>query len=122
MQVLSNKGIINFRRGDYYIPLNQVGNRFIIEVLEPTMEDSYFTWNFFDPILSQKEGYSDYVFEETAYQYLQTNKALEEKLDEKRKSDSSFAKSASAQLNFVYQNSPYFEPAYMKYPVYRVIK
>jgi len=51
-----------FRKGDWYIPLNQSANRFLIETLEPHTEDSYFAWNFFDPILGQKEGFSDYVF------------------------------------------------------------
>jgi hypothetical protein len=122
VQVSKGKGTISFHKGDYYIPLNQTANRFLVEVLEPTMEDSYFTWNFFDPILSQKEGYSDYVFEETAYEYLRSNQVLKNKLEEKRRIDSNFAKSGSAQLNYVYQNSPYFESAYMRYPVYRVNK
>ena len=121
VQVTKQTSIVSFRKGDYYIQLNQVGNRFLVEVLEPTMEDSYFTWNFFDPILSQKEGFSDYVFEETATAYINTNPSLKQKLIEKRNSDSSFAKNAAAQLNFVYQNSPYYESAHMRYPVYRVM-
>ena len=122
VQVSKQQSTISFRKGDYYIPLNQAANRFIVEVLEPTMEDSYFTWNFFDPILNQKEGFSDYVFEETALAYLKTNPALKEKLEQTRNSDSAFAKSAAAQLNFIYRNSPYYEPAHMRYPVYRVLK
>ncbi len=109
-----------FRKGDWYIPMNQAANRFIIEVLEPQMEDSYFTWNFFDPILQQKEGFSSYVFEETAADYLNKNPSLRKQLEEKKASDTTFAKSASAQLNFVYQHSPYYEPAHMQYPVYRI--
>jgi hypothetical protein len=112
---------IKFRKGDYFIPLNQVGNRFLIETLEPQAEDSYFAWNFFDAILGQKEGVSDYVFEETALDYLKSHPDVKAKLGERKATDSSFAKSARAQLNFVYQNSPYFEPDYMRYPVYRVL-
>jgi hypothetical protein len=100
--------------------MNQAANRFLIETLEPQGEDSYFAWNFFDPILGQKEGFSDYVFEETAANYLKHNPALQKKLEDKRATDTVFAKNARAQLNFVYQNSPYYEPAYMMYPVYRV--
>ena len=111
---------MNFRKGDFYIPLNQAANRFIIETLEPQGEDSYFTWNFFDPILGQKEGYSDYHFEDVAAEYLKNNPELKAKLDQRKTTDSAFAKSAGAQLNFVYQNSPWIEPAYMMYPVYRL--
>jgi hypothetical protein len=113
---------MNFRKGDYYIPLNQVANRFLIETLEPQGEDSYFAWNFVDPVLGQKEGYSDYHFEDIAAEYLNNHPELKKKLDDKKLSDSSFAHSAGAQLNFVFQNSPYFEPAYLQYPVYRVLQ
>ena len=113
---------VTFRKGDYYIPLNQRANRFLIETLEPHTEDSYFAWNFFDPILGQKEGFSDYVFEETAAAYLKQHPELRRELEERRARDTTFAKSARAQLVFVYQNSPYFEQDYMQYPVYRVMR
>ncbi|MBX9782464.1 MAG: hypothetical protein K2X48_04135 [Chitinophagaceae bacterium] len=111
---------LKFRKGDWYIPMNQTANYFLMQVLEPTGEDSYFTWNFFDPILGQKEGYSAYAFEEIAEEYLKNNPSAKEKLEQKRNSDSAFAKNGRAQLNFVYQNSPYAEPDYLRYPVYRV--
>ena len=111
---------MKFRKGDWYIPMNQKANRFLMEVLEPTGDDSYFAWNFFDGILGQKEGYSSYVFEETAEEFLRQNPAVKQKLEERRATDTTFAKSASAQLNFVFQQSPYYEPMHLRYPVYRV--
>ena len=111
---------IRFRKGDYYIPLNQPANRFLIETLEPQGEDSYFTWNFFDPILGQKEGYSPYAFEDIAAEFLKNHPDVKMKLDQRRNTDSAFAKNAGAQLNFVFQNSPYFETDYLRYPVYKV--
>lgn len=113
---------MRFRKGDYFIPMNQSANRFILETLEPEADDSYFAWNFFDAILGQKEGYSGYVFEDIAASFLKTDPDLKNMLEQKRLTDTAFAKSANAQLNFVFQNSPYFEPANMRYPVYRVIK
>jgi hypothetical protein len=111
-----------FRKGDYYIPLNQMGNRFLIEVLEPHAPDSYFAWNFFDAILVQKEGFSSYAFEDKAAGYLRQHPELKTKLDEKKAADTAFAKSAHAQLDFIFKNSPYYEPGHMQYPVFRVIK
>ena len=102
--------------------MNQVANRFLIEVLEPQAPDSYFAWNFFDGILNQKEGFSDYAFEETAAQLLKADPLVKDQLEQKKRSDTAFAKSASAQLTFVYQQSRYFEPAYLQYPVFRVLK
>lgn len=111
---------IALRKGDYFIPLNQWRNRFIVEVLEPQGVDSYFRWNFFDTILQEKGGYSSYVFEDLAAELLQKDPALKQKLEEKKKADKAFADNASAQLDFVYRNSIYWEKEYMRYPVYRV--
>lgn len=111
---------VTFRKGDWYIPMNQNANRFLVETLEPAAEDSYFSWNFFDAILGQKEGYSAYAFEDIATDYLKKNTELKSKLLLKVNSDTTFAKNGSAQLFFIYQNSPWSEPGFMRYPVYRV--
>lgn len=111
---------VRFRKGDWLIPLNQPGNRFLMEVLEPQAEDSYFVWNFFDAILGQKEGFSGYVFEETAAAFLEKNPEVRKQLEERRMNDTTFARSGRAQLQFVYQQSPFYEPAHQRYPVYRV--
>lgn len=116
------KQTLLFSKGDWYIPLDQPGNRFLMETLEPQAEDSYFTWNFFDPILGQKEGYSAYVFEDKAAQYLQENPALKAQLEQRKVSDSTFAKSGRAQLDFIYKNSPWYEPDHNRYPVFRVMQ
>jgi len=112
---------ISFRKGDYYIPMNQAANRFLIETLEPTAADSYFAWNFFDGILGQKEGFSAYAFEDIAAGYLKTNTELRTLLEQRKAADTAFAKNGRAQLNFIYENSPWFETAYLRYPVYRVM-
>lgn len=111
---------IAFKKGDWYIPMNQVANRFLIETLEPQAEDSYFCWNYFDAILGQKEGYSAYAFEDIAAEYIKNTPEIKNKIEQQRLSDTAFAKSGRAQLNYVYQNSPWFEPDYMRYPVYRI--
>ncbi|MEO6914604.1 MAG: M14 family metallopeptidase [Chitinophagaceae bacterium] len=113
---------IAFRKGDIIIPMNQDANRFLIETLEPESNDSYFAWNFFDPILGSKEGYSNYVFEDDATEYLKAHPDLKKVLDERKAADPAFAKNARAQLDFVYKNSPYAEPGFMRYPVYRIEK
>lgn len=113
---------IAFRKGDYYIPMNQVANRFLVEVLEPQGDDSYFAWNYFDGILGQKEGFSGYAFEDIAAQYLKEHPDLKTKLNEKKATDTTLAKSAGAQLDFIYRNSPFYEPAHMRYPVFRVVR
>lgn len=122
VKVSVTKDTMHFRKGDYYIPMNQVANRYLIETLEPTGGDSFFAWNFFDPILARKEWYSHYVFEDIAAGYLKSNPALQEQLKQKRTADSAFAKNGEAQLRFVYEHSPYSEPGYLRYPVYRIVE
>ncbi|HCT22999.1 MAG TPA: hypothetical protein DIW54_06560, partial [Chitinophagaceae bacterium] len=111
-----------FLKGDYLIPTGQRADRFLVEVLEPTMDDSYFSWNFFDAILQQKEGYSAYRWEDVAAEWLNKNPNLRKQLEEKKLADPKFAANANAQLDFVYKNSPYYEPAHLRYPVYRLVQ
>lgn len=111
---------IQFLKGDYLIYTGQAADRFLIETLEPGADDSYFSWNFFDAILQQKEGYSNYRWEDVAAAYLAANPALRTELENKKKADEKFAANANAQLDFVYKQSPYYEPAHMRYPVFRL--
>src|SRR5690606_9422940 len=61
---------VTFRKGDIFIKTFQPGVRYLLETLEPITTDSFFNWNFFDPILQQKEGFSPYVFEDEAARIL----------------------------------------------------
>jgi len=122
VKVTSREKSISFRKGDYYIPMTQPANRYLLNMLEPEAKDSFFAWNFFDTILQRKEYYSPYVFEDLAAKYLKEHPALRDSLEKKRKADSSFANSASAQLRYIYTHSPWSEPEYLRYPVYRYFK
>jgi hypothetical protein len=70
----------------------------------------------------QKEYFSSYVFEDIAADILDNNKELRKELDKKKREDEKFANSARAQLDFVYKNSPYYEPTHKLYPVGRLLK
>lgn len=112
---------ITFHEGDYIFPTRQKVVRYLLETLEPEAMDSYFNWNFFDTMLQQKEGYSDYVFEDLAAKLLRENPKMKADLEQKKKEESNFASNAEAQLEWIYKNSLYFEKAYLRYPVYRII-
>ncbi|MGG7666385.1 M14 family metallopeptidase [Dyadobacter sp. BHUBP1] len=122
VKLRTEKQKLPFKKGDWYIPVNQSVNRYIIETLEPKAVDSFFKWNFFDTILQAKEHYSGYVFEDLAADLLRKSPELKAKLDEKRKADPEFAKNGNAQLDFIYQNSVYAEKEYMRYPIFRVVR
>lgn len=113
---------VKVNAGDFILYTNQQNVRFVMETLEPQAIDSYFNWNFFDATLGQKEYFSDYVFEDTAAELLRNNPELKSKLEKRKSEDPAFAKSADAQLDFVYRNSSYFENSYLRYPIYRLEK
>ncbi|MBG8553535.1 M14 family metallopeptidase [Hymenobacter guriensis] len=119
LQVRAEQQKIRFFRGDYVVSLDQPQRRFAIETLEPQATDSFFAWGFFDSVLQQKEHFSDYVFEDVAADLLRRDPKLRQQLEERKKTDPSFAQSASAQLEFVYRHSPYYEASHLRYPVVR---
>lgn len=118
-KINAKKETVAFAKDDYFIPTQQKGIKYLLETLEPEGIDSFFNWNFFDTMLQQKEGYSDYVFEDTAGRLLKDNPTLKAELERKKTSDPAFAKSPQAQLEWVYKHSIYYEKAHLQYPVYR---
>lgn len=118
--VTKSKDSITFRKGDLYIKTFQPGVRYLLETLEPTASDSFFNWNYFDTILQQKEGFSPYVFEDVAKKMLDEDPELKERFEERKKEDREFARSSYAQLEWLHKQSPNYEAAHLRYPVFRV--
>lgn len=106
--------------GDLLIPCAQEKARFIHSVLQPLAEDSYLSWNFFDSYLQQKEYFSPYVFKEQIAEILAAQPLLKEAYEQRKRLDVKFANDEWEQLFFIYQNSPYFEPSFMRLPVYEL--
>lgn len=111
---------MKFFKGDIYVSTNQNGVRYLLETLEAEATDSFFNWNFFDTILQQKEGFSSYVFEDLAEKYLAENASLKLKFQDKLRNDEAFTKNPRAQLNFIYKNSPHYEKAHLRLPVFKI--
>lgn len=111
---------IQFYAGDLLIPVRQENIKYILEVLEPKAEDSFFRWNFFDNILDQREYFSSYGFEENALKYLNDHPDFKAKFIEKQKTDPEFAKNHRAQLAFIYNNSEWLEKTWKRYPVGKI--
>lgn len=109
-----------FRAGDIVVPTNQNGAFFLHNCFQPLTEDSYFTWNYFDSYLQEKEYFSDYVFVEKIRGILYANPELKQDFDEMKQNNPEFAKSEWQQLYYIYQHSPYFEPSYRMLPVFEL--
>ena len=119
-ELLTKTEKVQFRKGDFLIPLKQNGVKYLLETLEPEAVDSFFNWNYFDSFLGQKEYFSAYVFEDTAEKLLKENTVLKQNFEKKKAEDATFAKDGKAQLDWIYRNSKYFEKSLNQYPIYRI--
>ncbi|MBN2699298.1 MAG: hypothetical protein JXR52_10780 [Bacteroidales bacterium] len=112
---------VTLLKGDRVVPVSQPGSEYIVQTLEPEGYDSFFSWNFFDAILSRKEYFSPYVFEEKAEEILAGDPILREQFETRKSRDPGFRSNPYAQLRFIYEHSEFSEKTYRRYPVYRVM-
>lgn len=110
---------IQLIKGDYIVYTNQIRNAYLVHVLEPKSQDSFFRWNYFDSFLMQKEYFSPYVFEDKAAEMLRNDPALKREMQEKVDQDSLFANMSWMQLKFLYEQSEHYEPTHKRYPIFR---
>ena len=113
---------ITFKKGDLLVDTNQYGMRYLIETLEPSAPDSFFNWNFFDTILQQKEGFSPYVWEDKALEFLNQNPEIKRQFDSIKSKNESFANNWYTQLDWIHKHSPNYENVHLQYPIYRILK
>ncbi len=114
------KETVQFFEGDYLIPTSQNARRYLATALDPQSEDSFFSWNFFDSVLNQKEYFSSYLFEKTAAEILERDVTLRRSFDSKKQKDPAFAKDARAQLRYIYENSIHYEKGHLRIPVFEI--
>ena len=120
VMVVDSAVSIQFHAGDYLIPMSQLGWKYILNVLEPRSEDSFFAWNFYDEIIQQKEWYSTYVFEPYAAQMLEDDAILRIEYEQKIATDAKFAKNGDSRLYWLYKKSPFYESTHNQLPILRV--
>ena len=121
MQLEIKDETVHARAGDVIVHLNQANARYAVETLEPQAHDSFFRWGFFNSVLEKKEAFSDYVFEDSAYDMLQTEPALAAKFEAWKKAHPELLSNQTAVLDFIFANGKRFhEPEWRRYPVFLV--
>ena len=119
MELSTQTETITARAGDYLLKLNQANARYAVETLEPQAHDSFFRWGFFNSVLEKKEAFSDYVFEDSAFEMLQEEPELKAKFEQWKAAHPELLSDQAAVLNFIYDNGKrYREPEYQRYPVF----
>lgn len=123
IEVRKVKQKMQYYEGDFVIITNQHSNRYIVEMLEPHAPNSYFAWNYFDPILEAHDFYSIWGFESHLMEMLEENQELQEELETAMADDEDLANDPLARLRFLYQRAPMYEiEKYNKlYPVGRLM-
>lgn len=119
-RVTSTRQNVKIRRGDFFVPIDQKAAKYLMATLEPEAPDSFFNWNFFDSILQQKEGFSPYVFEDIAREFLDDHPEVEDEFLAKKKNDPDFAGNWYAQLEWIHKRSDHYEESHLRYPIFRV--
>ena len=113
---------MHFFEGDYLISTKQAGWRYILNVLEPKSEDSFFAWNFYDEILQQKEWYSSYIFEEYAQSMLEEDPLLQMEYDSKLATDKKFEENGNYRMYWLYTKSPFYETGHNRLPILKIFE
>jgi hypothetical protein len=108
---------IEFPMGSVRVPTDQPLGDLAMTLLEPQSEDSFLAWGFFSEILQRTEYAEGYVMAPLAERMMAADPKLKAELDAKLAAEPEFAKNPSARLSWFYARTPYYDDAYLLYPV-----
>src|SRR5215813_6027576 len=111
----------SFPANSVVVSLAQAAGPMAMQLLEPQAPDSFVSWGFFNAVFEQKEYSEDYISEKLARDMMAEQPELRMEFEERLASDTHFAASPQARLQFFYQRSPYWDPELNLYPVGRVV-
>ncbi|MFZ4521657.1 MAG: M14 family metallopeptidase [Bacteroidales bacterium] len=106
--------------GSALVEVRQQAGRIIPHILEPKGNGSYVYWGFFDAAFEQKEYGESYVIEKMAREMMAADPALKLEFEQKKETDTTFAKNPQLILNWFYNKSPYSDNRKGIYPVGRI--
>lgn len=109
--------VIDLSPGDWLIPTNQRARRYLVESLEIMAHDAFWVWGGFDSALQRKEGFSAYVFEDTAETLLANDALLSAEFELAKSQHPIWEDQPQLALQWIYEHSPFAEPSGGRYPV-----
>ena len=109
-----------YQTGSVIVPMNQPLARVAAYLLEPTADGSLASWGFFNAVMEQKEYTESYVMEKIAREMISKDPGLAREFEQKKASDTTFAKNPEAILNWFYSKSPWWDTQLNLYPVGRL--
>ncbi|WP_288985575.1 M14 family metallopeptidase [uncultured Pseudoalteromonas sp.] len=103
--------------GWFEVSTQQKVGELAVHLLHPEAPDSFFAWGEFNSIFQRTEYMENYALIPFAEKMLADDPKLAQEFDKKVNQDKDFAKNADARLNWLYEHSPFYDQAYLKYPI-----
>jgi hypothetical protein len=108
---------VEFAAGSVRVPTDQPLGSLAMVLLEPQSEDSFFAWGFFPEIMQRTEYAEGYVMAPLAERMMAADPKLKVEFEAKIAAEADFAKNPSVRLSWFYARTPYYDDAYLLYPV-----
>ncbi len=112
----------NFAPGDLWVPCDQPRALVAMHLLEAQAPDGLVYWNAFDTVFERHEYAENYVMEPIARRMMSERPELAAEFRARVASDTAFARSPAARLDFFYQRSPWFDTEAGLLPVTRALR
>jgi hypothetical protein len=103
--------------GWFEVSTQQKAGELAVHLLHPEAPDSFFAWGEFNTIFQRTEYMENYALLPFAEKMLSDDPKLAEAFNKKLKQDKAFATNPEARLNWLYEHSPFYDQAYLKYPI-----
>ncbi|MCO7191183.1 MULTISPECIES: M14 family metallopeptidase [unclassified Pseudoalteromonas] len=103
--------------GWYKVSTQQAGGELATHLLHPEAPDSLFVWGDFPGVFQRTEYVENYALEPFARKMLKDNPAMALAFDKKISEDKAFAGDPKARMEWLYKRTPYYDQAYLKYPI-----
>jgi len=103
--------------GWFEVSTQQKAGELAVHLLHPEAPDSFFAWGEFNTIFQRTEYMENYALIPFAEKMLSDDPKLAAAFNKKLKQDKAFATNSEARLNWFYEHSPFYDQAYLKYPI-----
>lgn len=111
-----------YAKGSIFVSTDQPLGDLVTLLLEPSSNDSFFSWGFFSSIFQRTEYIEEYIMEPMMRKMLEDSDDLKWEFENKKASDANFAKDPNAIYRWFYSKTPYYDERYLLYPVGRVVE
>ncbi|MFT5546280.1 M14 family metallopeptidase [Rheinheimera aquimaris] len=99
------------------VSTDQALGRLAVALLEPTAPDSFFSWGFFPGMFERTEYFEPYAIEPLIERMLVQQPELKAQFEQALTQDETLRANPRERYNWFYQKMPYYDQAYLKYPV-----